>query len=78
MVASSDDSGFLEAEISVLAVNRMSDDHVIKYLDLENPGSFVEPPSQAKISLARARVSGCGCVMWSDDLCAVCRRSTGT
>jgi len=36
----------------------MSDDHVIKHLDLENPGSFVEPPSQAEIRFARARVSG--------------------
>jgi hypothetical protein len=27
----------------------MSDDHVIKHLDFENPGSFVEPPSQAEI-----------------------------
>jgi hypothetical protein len=51
-------SGFLEAEISLPAVNRMSDDHVIKHLDLENPGSFVEPPSQAEIRIARARISG--------------------
>ncbi len=51
-------SGFLEAEISLPAVNQMSDDHVIKHLDLENPGSFAEPPSQAEIRFARARVSG--------------------
>jgi hypothetical protein len=31
---------------------------MIKHLDLENPGSFVEPSSQADIRLARARVSG--------------------
>jgi hypothetical protein len=51
-------SGLLEAEISLPAVHRLADDHVIKHLDLENPSSFVESPSQAKISFARARVAG--------------------
>ena len=51
-------SGFLEAEISLPAVNRLSDDHVINHLDLENPGSLVESVSQAEIRFARARVFG--------------------
>ena len=50
--------GLLEAEISLPAVHRLADDHVIKHLDLENPGSFIEPPSQTKISFARTRVAG--------------------
>jgi hypothetical protein len=35
----------------------MADDHVIEQLDLQNPGSFVEPPSQAEIRFAWAQVS---------------------
>ena len=53
-----DRSGLLKAEISLPAVYRLADDHVIKHLDLENPGSFVEPASQTKNSFARTRVAG--------------------
>ena len=51
-------SGLLEAEISLSAVHRLADDHVIKHLDLENPCSLIEPASQTKISFARTRVAG--------------------
>ena len=57
-VALANRSGLLEAEISLPAVHRLADHHVIKHLDLENPGSFVEPASQTKISFARTRVAG--------------------
>jgi hypothetical protein len=55
---STDSPAFLEAKVSLPPVNRMSNDGVIKHLDLENPGSFVESPSQAKIGFARAWISG--------------------
>jgi hypothetical protein len=55
---STDSPAFLEAKVSLPPVNRMSNDDVIKHLDLENPGSFVESPSQAKIGFARAWISG--------------------
>jgi hypothetical protein len=35
----------------------MPDDYVIQHLDLENPGSLVEPPGQAEICFAWAWVS---------------------
>jgi hypothetical protein len=54
----SDGPGLLEAEISLPAVHRLADDHVIKHLDLEDPSSLVESPSRAKISFARAWVTG--------------------
>jgi hypothetical protein len=54
----SDSAGFLKTKISLPIIHRLTDDHVIEHLDLENPGSFVEPPSQAEIRFARARVSG--------------------
>ena len=46
-----------------------TDDHVIKHLNLENPGSFVEPPSQAEVRFARARVSGRMIVYQDERVC---------
>jgi hypothetical protein len=62
-------SGLLKAEISLPIANRMPDDHVIEYLDLENPRSFVEPASQAKISFARTLVSGRMIVYQDERVC---------
>ena len=49
---------FLEAEISLPTVHRLTDDDVVKHLDLKNPGSFAESTREAEISFARAWVSG--------------------
>jgi hypothetical protein len=49
---------FPETKISLLAVHRLPDDHIVKHLDLQNSGGFVESPCQAKISFARAWVAG--------------------
>ena len=61
---------FLEAEISLPTVHRLTDDDVVKHLDLKNPGSFAKPTREAEISFARARVSG-GVVVYQDE--RVCR-----
>ncbi len=53
----SDGAGFLKTKICLPIIHRLTDDHVIKHLNLENPGSFVKPASQTKIGFARARVS---------------------
>jgi hypothetical protein len=43
-----------EAEITGPAGGRGTDNHVIQHLDLQNPGAFGEPASQAGIWLGRA------------------------
>jgi hypothetical protein len=48
---------FLEAEIPLPTVHRLTDDDVVKHLDLKNPGSFAEPTREAEISLARAWIA---------------------
>jgi hypothetical protein len=53
-----DSPSFLEAEISLPAVHRLTDDDVIEHLDLKNPGSFAEPAGEAKIGFAWTRVTG--------------------
>jgi hypothetical protein len=45
-----DNSSFFEAEISLSTVHRLTDDDVVKHLDLKNPGSFAEPTRDAEIS----------------------------
>jgi hypothetical protein len=50
-------SGFLKAKISLPAVKRMADDHMIQHLDLENSGGFAEPAGQPEISFARAWIA---------------------
>jgi hypothetical protein len=52
----SDNAGFLEAEISVLAIHRLTDNDMVQQLDLENPGSFANPAGEAQIGFARAGV----------------------
>ncbi len=34
---------------SLTTVHRLTDDHVIKHLDLKNPGRFAQPAGKAKI-----------------------------
>lgn len=53
-----DGAGFLETEISLPAVNWLTDDDVIQHLDLKNAGCFAESTGKSKISLAWAWVTG--------------------
>ena len=42
-------TSLFEAEISGPAGDRGTDDHVIQHLDLQEPGAFGEPASQASV-----------------------------
>ena len=54
---SPDYSGFFEAELTLVAIHGLADDHMIEELDLKNPGGFINPAGQPEISLTRVRVA---------------------
>jgi hypothetical protein len=47
-----DDAGFLEAEISLSLIHRLTDDHMVQERDLKNPGRFANSAGQPHISFA--------------------------
>ena len=54
----------LEAEITGLPDGRYADNHVIQHLDLQEPGAFGEPASQASVRftwrwIATGMIRGC-------------------
>jgi hypothetical protein len=51
----SQDSGLLEAEVSLLGVAGPADDHVIRHFDLEYLGAFCQSASQPDIALTWSR-----------------------
>jgi hypothetical protein len=51
------DSGFLEAEVSLLGVSGPANDRMIKHVDLEYLGAFCQPASKPDIALTWSRVS---------------------
>jgi hypothetical protein len=55
--ASSNDAGFLEAEIAISLWCRGANDHVIQQIDLQNSAGFVDPAGRAKIRIGGARVA---------------------
>jgi hypothetical protein len=55
MEASSDDAGFLEAEIAISFWCRGADNDVIDQLQLENSARFRDSPGEAKIGFGRTR-----------------------
>src|SRR5260221_11695834 len=58
-------SGLFEAEISGPAGGRGTDDHVIQHLDLQEPGAFGEPASQASVRFTWRRIAT-GMIMYDD------------
>ena len=66
LVTLCDHAGFLEAEISLAAIHRLTNDHVIEELDLENPGGFANPACEPQISFTRLRVTR-WVVMYQDE-----------
>jgi hypothetical protein len=51
-----DETSLFEAEITGPAGGRGTDDHMIQHLDLQEPGAFGEPATQAGICLGRRRI----------------------
>ena len=49
----SDDTSFLEAEISLPVIHGLPNDHMIQELDLKHSGRFANPAGQPQISFAR-------------------------
>jgi hypothetical protein len=54
------DPGFFEAEITGPTDGRCADDQVIQHLDLQEPGAFGEPVSQATIRFTWRWIAGYG------------------
>jgi hypothetical protein len=57
VTASSDDAGFLEAEIGISFWCRGANDDVIDQLELENSAGFINPAREAEIRFRRTRVA---------------------
>ena len=50
------DSGFLEAEVSLVGISGPPDDHMIKHVDLEHCGSVCQSTTQPDIAFTWSRV----------------------
>jgi hypothetical protein len=50
-------SSLFETEIRGPAGGRGTDDHVIQHLDLQEPGAFGEPASQARVRFTWRRIA---------------------
>ena len=55
--ASSNDAGFLEAEIAISLWCRGANDHVIQQIDLQNSAAFVDPAGEPQIGFRRGGVA---------------------
>jgi hypothetical protein len=77
---STNDAGFLKAEIAAAATSRRTDDDVIDQLELEDSAGLENSPGEAQIGLRSGRISGyaaCGItgVIPYPVLCRMLRRS---
>jgi hypothetical protein len=63
---SSDHAGFLEAEVTLLAVHGLADDHMVQQLDLKNPGAFSDPASKSEIGFGWACIPA-GMVVYENE-----------
>jgi hypothetical protein len=54
---SSDHTRFFEAKITWPTVERLTDNHMVEHVDLQNPSSFGQPASQPDISFAWRRLT---------------------